>query len=107
MAKRSNGRHGEVTETKRRYLSQADVPSRGLDQALRVPQALADNYAKSPTKPLRVAEALNMQPLSSTFRMLCGASIAYGLTDGGYNSDVIALTPLGRRIVAPTKEGDD
>jgi hypothetical protein len=80
-----------------------DVPARGLDQALRIPQALADNYAKNPTKPLRVAEAVGMQPLSSAFRMLCGASIAYGLTEGGYNSEAIALTPLGPRIVAPTK----
>jgi hypothetical protein len=107
MAKKSNGRHGDVTETKRKYLSQADVPALGLEQALRVAQALAENYAKSPTKPLRVAEAVGMQPLSSRFRMLSGASIAYGLTDGGYNSEQIALTPLGRRIVAPTKEGDD
>lgn len=107
MAKRSSGRQGDVTEAKRKYLSQADVPSRGLDQALRVPQALADNYGKAPTKPLRVAEALGVQPLSSNFRMLCGASIGYGLTEGGYNSEAISLTPLGRRIVAPTKDGDD
>jgi len=107
MATKSNGRHGGTTEPKRKYLSQADVPARGLDQALRVPQAIADNYGKNPTKPLRVAEAIGIQPLSSAFRMLCGASIAYGLTEGGYNSEVISLTPLGRRIVAPTKDGDD
>lgn len=107
MAKKSNERRVEAAEQKRTYLSQADVPARGLDQALRIPQALADQYAKSPTKPLRVAEAVGMQPLSSAFRMLCGASIAYGFTEGGYNSEAISLTPLGRRIVAPTKEGDD
>ena len=39
--------------------------------------------------------------------MLCGASIAYGLTDGGCNASEIKLTPLGRRIVRPTVEGDD
>ena len=48
-----------------------------------------------------------MAPSSGGFRMHCGASIAYGLTDGGYNSDEISLTPLARRIVAPTKDGDD
>jgi predicted nucleotide-binding protein len=92
---------------KRSYLSQTDVPAYGLQPALRVGQAIADSYGKNPTKPLRVAQAMNMLPGSSTFRMLCGASIAYGLTEGGYNSDLITLTPLGRRIVAPTKEGDD
>ena len=94
-------------EPKRKYLSQTDVPAYGLETALKVAQAIADHYGKAPTKPLRVAQALNTQPLSSNFRMVCGASIAYGLTDGGYNSELIALTPLGRRIVAPTKEGDD
>ena len=39
--------------------------------------------------------------------MLCGASIAYALTEGGYNTDTISLTALARRIVAPTDEGDD
>lgn len=113
MAKLSTlKKHGDNPKTdedasKRSYVSQADVPAYGLQQALRVGQAIADNYGKSPTKPLRVAQAMDVLPGSSTFRMLCGASIAYGITDGGYNSDQISLTPLGRRIVAPTKEGDD
>lgn len=94
-------------ERARKYVSQADVPSYSLDQAIRVPQAIADNYGKNPTKPLRVAQAMNMAPTASTFRVLTGSAIAYGLTEGGYNSDQISITPLGRRIVAPTREGDD
>jgi predicted nucleotide-binding protein len=39
--------------------------------------------------------------------MLTGASIAYGLTEGGYGANEITLTERGRRIVAPTEEGDD
>lgn len=106
---KKNGDNPKTDEdaSKRSYVSQADVPAYGLQQALRVGQAIADSYGKSPTKPLRVAQAMDVLPGSSTFRMLCGASIAYGITDGGYNSDLISLTPLGRRIVAPTKEGDD
>jgi hypothetical protein len=94
-------------EKRRQYLSQSDVPAYSLDKALRVPQAIADNYGKSPTRPLRVAEALNMLPSSSSFRMLTGAAIAYGLTDGGYNAELISITPLAKRIVAPMVEGDD
>jgi hypothetical protein len=94
-------------DKKRSYLSQTDVPSYGLEPALRIGQALADHYGKNPTKPLRVAQALEMVPTSSTFRMLAGASIAYGLTEGGYNSGEIALTALGRRVFAPVKEGDE
>lgn len=91
----------------RKYLSQGDVPTHSLQHAIRIPQAIADNYGKNPTKPLRVAQAMNLAPASSYFRVLTGTAIAFGLTDGGYNSELIAITPLGRRIIAPTKEGDD
>lgn len=91
----------------RRYLSQTDVPTYSLTQALRIPQALTDNFGRNPTKPLRVAEAMEMAPASSQFRMLCGAAIAYGLTEGGPNADQITMTALGRRAIAPTSEGDD
>src|SRR5665213_3601173 len=94
-------------EPRRGYVSQSDVPAYSLEKALRIPRAIADNYGKSPTKPLRIAQALNMLPASSTFRMLTGSAVAYGLTDGGYKLDVISITPLGRRIVAPTTESDD
>lgn len=92
---------------RRSRVSQTDVPAYSLDQAIRIPQAIAENYALKPTAPLNVAAALSISPSSSLFRMLCGASIAYGLTEGGYNSSQIEVTPLGRRIVAPTVEGDD
>lgn len=73
----------------------------------RAKRAAVDPRGKSATRPLRVAQAMNVSPTSSAFKMLCGASIAYGLTEGGYNAAEISLTPLGRRVVAPTKEGDD
>lgn len=97
----------EMSKTSKKYLSQADVPGASLKQALRIAQAINDSYGKDPTKPLRVAEAMGVQPGSGPFRMLCGASIAYGLTEGGYNASQISLTALGRRIVSPTREGDD
>ena len=91
----------------RSYVSQADVPGTSLEKALRVPQAIADNYGYKPTSPLQVAAALDVQPSSGGFRMLTGAAIAYGLTTGGYNADAIAITSLGMRIIRPTSEGDD
>ena len=88
-------------------ISQTDVPRVTLEQALRVPRAIADQYGKTPTRPLDVAAALNMTPTSGPFRELCGAAIGYGLTEGGPNAQAISLTPLGRRVVAPLTEGDD
>jgi predicted nucleotide-binding protein len=91
----------------RRYVYQSDVPRCSLGDALRIPMAISDNYAKAATRPLDIAAALNIDLHGTQFRTLCGASSAYGLTDGGYKSDTIALTELGRRIVAPTVEGDE
>ena len=92
---------------KRAYLSQADVPGSSLEQAIRVPRAIAENYAGGPVTPLQLASALNMTPTSGPFRGLCGASIAYGLTEGGYNAQQISVTSLGKRIIKPLEEGDD
>ncbi len=96
----------EVTSEKKR-ISQADIPAYSLDQALKVPKAIADNYARKPTAPLKVAAAMNVQPNSGPFRMVTGAAMAYGLTKGGPNAPLIEITPLGLRILKPTKEGDD
>ncbi len=92
---------------KKTYLSQSDAPRYGLLESLRVPRALADQYGKQPASPLDVAVALDMKPTSGNFRYLCGSALAYGLTDGGPKSPQIGLTDLGRRIVAPTEDGDD
>ena len=99
MAKQSN--------QPRKRVSQADVPTHGLERALRVAQAIAKEHGKQPTRPMLVAQAMELKPTSSHFRTLCGSSIAYGLTKGGYNAKTIELTALGRRVVAPTEEGDD
>jgi predicted nucleotide-binding protein len=91
----------------RSYMSQEDVPSCGLNEALRVGAALVDQYGGRAASPLDVAAALNLQPSSSGFRMLCGASIAYGITSGGYNAQEISLTAVGKRVLNPLVEGDD
>jgi hypothetical protein len=88
-------------------VSQSDVPRHTLPEALRIAQALNDEFAKQPTKPFYVAEAIDVSPSSSRFRTLSGAAVAYGLTNGAYNAAEISLTEIGRRAVAPTAEGDD
>src|SRR5436190_19648608 len=98
---------GATKTQKRTYLSQEDVPGSSLENALRVPRAISENYAGGPATPLQLAAALNMSPSSGPFRSLCGASIAYGLTSGGYNAQQILLLPLGKRIIKPLEEDDD
>jgi len=92
---------------RRSRVSQGDVPAYSLDEALAVAKAIGENYAFGPVKPLHLAAALAISPTSSFFRMLCGTSIAYGLTEGGYNASEITTTSLAQRILQPTIEGDD
>lgn len=104
MAKKTNS---HSPKTRKKYLSQTDVPSVGITEALRVADALKENYGYQPTAPLHVAKALDIQPQSGGFRMLTGASVAYGITIGASNASEISLTDLGRRIVRSPKENDE
>lgn len=92
---------------KRPKISQTDFPNISLRDAQRIAQAIWDNFAGKGAAPHNIAKALDLSPTSGGWRNLCGASIAYGLTDGGYAANEITLTALGRRVVAPTAEGDD
>lgn len=94
-------------EAKRVYVPQTKIPKMTLAEALTLPQGLNDNFAGKPTQPHQLAMAVDISPTSSNWQDICGASIAYGLTIGGYNASAISLTELGSRIVAPTVEGDD
>ncbi|WP_108491254.1 TIR domain-containing protein [Promicromonospora sp. AC04] len=105
MTGRAN--QGAKPASKRSRISQSDIPSISLERAVRVPRALADNYASHATRPLDVASAVDMAPSSGSFRVMCGAAIGYGLTEGGPNAPAISLTKLGARVVSPTEVGDD
>lgn len=97
----------DATSPRRAKISQTDFPNTSLEDALRIPRAIWDNFAGKGSAPHNIAMALDLSPTSGGWRNLCGASIAYGLTEGGYAAAEIILTDLGRRTVAPTQEGDD
>jgi hypothetical protein len=92
---------------KRVRVPQTDIPVYSLAEARRIPQALADNFSKGPATPLDVAIALDMSLAGGSFKNLTGSAVAYGLTEGAAQGKEISLTGIGRRLVAPTTEGDD
>jgi predicted nucleotide-binding protein len=92
---------------KRAWVGQTEFPNNNIQQAQRIAHAIWDDFAGKGAAPHQVAMAIDMSPTSGTWRNLCGSSIAYGLTEGGYNASQIVLTELGRRLVAPIEEGDD
>jgi hypothetical protein len=95
------------TDGEKKRVSQADIPAYSLEQALRIPKAIADNYNLKATTPLKVAAAMKIGPATGPFKMITGAAVAYGLTIGAGQSAQIEIAPLGMRILRPKKEGDD
>jgi len=107
QAKKSPAALPQVGEKTRSYMSQEDIPAYDLNEALLVAKALIQEYGGHPATPLDVAAAMDLTPTSGKFRMLCGASIAYGLTLGGYNAAQITPTDLAKQIIEPQEEGAD
>jgi predicted nucleotide-binding protein len=97
----------KAVEKTRSYMSQEDIPSYQIDDALLIAQAILQEYGGNSATPLDVAAAMGIAPTSAKFRMLCGASIAYGLTTGGYNAGQISVTDLARQIIEPTDDDVD
>lgn len=103
----SDSTQSSTPPRKRVKVSQTEFPGNSLEASLRIAQALWDNFAGKAAAPHDVAMSLDLSPTSGGWRNLCGSSIAYGLTEGGYAAPEITLSNLGRRIVAPTEDGDD
>lgn len=97
----------DPTERKRSKVSQKDFPRVSLAKALTIAEAIWDNFAGKGGAPHDIAIAIDLSPTSGGWRNLSGTSVAYGLTEGGYNATEMVLTDLGRKIVAPQEEGDD
>ena len=91
----------------RTYFKQADFPQAPLQQAQKIASAIVDNFGSIGGSPPDIALALGISPTSSAWPSIAGASVAYGLTEGGVSANNVKLTPLGRKLVAPEEEGED
>jgi hypothetical protein len=96
-----------TTGAGRNYFKQSDFPLVSLQQAQKVASAIVDNFAAEGGSPPDIALAVGISPTSSGWPALAGASIAYGLTDGGVNANKMTITTLGKKLVAPVEEGAD
>lgn len=91
----------------RNYFKQSDFPQASLQNAQKIATAIMDNFAGEGGSPPDIALAVGISPTSSGWPSIAGASIAYGLTSGGVNAANMAITDLGKRLVAPEEEGID
>ena len=80
------------------------IPSKRLEDSLRVGQAIVDYNGGKPIDKLTLAESMKLSPTSSTFIQLVSSSQMYGLTVGSAHSKVISLTQLGKDLFYPMSE---
>lgn len=72
------------------------IPSKSLQQSLRVGQAIVDCNGGKPIDKLTLAEAMKLSPTSSSFIQLVSSSQIYGLTSGSSFSKTISLSQSGK-----------
>lgn len=102
---------GKKTTTKsdaagdRTRLSADALPRRTLEQVIRVAKVIYDTYAGKAASLEDIARALDLNAGSANTKYLVWSAAAYGLLardDTGY-----ALGEVGRKVLAPTFDGED
>ena len=79
-------------------------PTETLEDALAVATAIQEANAGLPFDRALLAGALGTTPASSGYTIKINSAAKYGLTQGGYNDERIALTSRGESITAPKQE---
>ena len=76
-------------------------PVNTLQDALAVAVAIQEATSGLPCGRVDLARAMGTTPASSGFTTRLNSSVKYGLTEGGYNDDVVKMARRGEAIVAP------
>jgi hypothetical protein len=89
-----------VEEEKKRVVR--PFPKHTLQEALKVVEAIQNKNNGNPMKTVFLAQSLDLSPTSTNFRDITSSAYKYGLTQGTWNVDKVALTPLGNALTKPT-----
>jgi hypothetical protein len=95
---------GTVKERQTKVSAEA-LPRRTLQDSLRVAQIIRDTYAGKPTSWPEIAKAMGVSATSPANRYPLWSAVAYGIVLKG-DENTYALGETGRKILAPTYEGE-
>lgn len=104
---RKNARKAAIAAAKRPHvqISADQLPRKSLEQALRVARALRDVHAGGPARWEQIATAMGIGAVSQTNKYYLWSAVGYGLVDR--DGDNYTLSEVGRKILAPTRPGED
>src|SRR5438045_8545841 len=83
-------------------VSSKGLPKKTLEDALKVAQAIKDNYGKQATWE-DIAKAMGFSPNNPNNQYFLWSATAYGIVDKDEN-DNYKVTEIGRKILAPPYE---
>jgi hypothetical protein len=93
-------------QVKRELISSEDLPKKSLEDALRIPIVIKDNYGKTGASWEQIAAGLGSSANTVNNKYLLWSATAYGIItkddQGNYK-----LSENGRKILAPTFDGED
>ncbi len=90
---------------RRAAISSKDLPKKTLEDALRVANAIKDNYGRQATWE-DIAGAMQFSPKNPNNQYYLWSATAYGIVDKD-EDDNYRVTEIGRKIIAPTYDGED
>ena len=100
MTTASESQNANSSSRKRTRVSRP-YPVHTLEDALAIAITIQEKNAGLAFDRVLLAKAMGTTPASSGFTTRLNSSAKYGLTEGGYTDDRIALTARGTSIVAP------
>lgn len=108
MTKKAEAKTNEKISTDKKITRpQKTFPSYSIEEALKIPKAIAKNNAGNPWDSSQIAVAISMGEKSSSYYYYTTASRDYGMTTGTSRGKTIELTPLGRKLVFPETENQE
>ncbi|MDQ3195334.1 MAG: hypothetical protein M3Q32_02895 [Pseudomonadota bacterium] len=93
-------------KTKAPKVSSEDLPKKTLEDSLRVAKAIADHYAGKQASWDDIARVLEFSPNNPNNKYYLWSASAYGIIAAEEGSRY-KLSEVGRKILAPTFEGED
>jgi hypothetical protein len=104
--KRKAGREKASAKTSGpKQISSDDLPRKTLEDALKVPRAIKDNYGKQATWE-DIAKAMEFSPTNPNNKYYLWSASAYGIVTKD-EANNYAISETGRKILSPSYEGED
>src|SRR6266853_2211311 len=92
-------------KSKRAQIASVGLPKKTLEDTLKVPGAIKDNYGTTGATWEQIASALETSANTVNSKYLLWSAVAYGIITKEGN--IYNVSETGRKILAPTYEGED